>query len=63
MVLEHTEPLTTNNMAAQVVTRDKRGKVLTESYIAVPPGLTHEEAVAYVRKYNSHEITGFYTFT
>lgn len=63
MVLDQTEPLTTNNMAAMVVTRDAKGKVLTESYIAVAPGLTHEQAVAYVRKYTSHEIAGFYTFS
>lgn len=63
MVLDKTEPLSTNNMAAKVVTRNARGIILTESDIAIPAGLTHEQAVEFVRKYTSHEITGFYTFS
>ena len=63
MVLDKTEPLTTDNMAAKVVTRDANGHILSECDIAVPPGLTHAQAVTFVRRYNRNEITGFYTYS
>lgn len=56
------EPKTTNNMAAQVVTRNAKGRVTSTSDIAVPAGLTHDEAVAFVRRYTTHEIAQFVTY-
>ena len=57
------DPKTHANMAAQIVTRDKKGKVTSTSDIALPVGLTYLQAVEFVRRYTSHEIVGFYTFT
>ena len=57
------EPTTHANMAAQVVTRNAQGKVTSSSDIALPVGLTYLQAVEFVRRYTSHEIAGFYTFT
>lgn len=56
------EPLSTNNMAAECVTRDKKGRVVYTTDIAIPAGLTHDEAVAYVRRWNTHEIAQFVTY-
>lgn len=51
---ENGEPLTTDNMAAEM---EGGGS------LAVPAGLTHEEAVAFVRKYNQRRILQFVTFS
>ena len=53
--------LSTANMAAECVTRDAKGRVITTASIAIPAGLTHDEAVAYVRRWNQHEIAQFVT--
>ena len=50
-------------MAAECVTRDKRGRVTSTTAIAIPAGLTHDEAVAFVRRWNSHEIAQFVSYT
>ncbi len=63
MTLDKTEPLSTGNMAAEVVTRDAKGHILSTSDIAIPAGLTHEQAVAFVRKYTTHEIAQFVTYS
>jgi Mg/Co/Ni transporter MgtE len=55
--------LSTNNMAAECVTRDSRGRITSTTAIAIPAGLTHDEAVAYVRRWNQHEIAQFVTYT
>jgi hypothetical protein len=57
------ETLSTNNMAAECVTRDSRGRVISTTAIAIPAGLTYDEAVAYVRRWNQHEIAQFVTYT
>jgi hypothetical protein len=57
------ETLSTNNMAAECVTRDSRGRITSTTAIAIPAGLTHDEAVAYVRRWNQHEIAQFVTYT
>lgn len=57
------EPKTTGNMAAQCVTRDSKGRVTSTTDIAVPAGLTHDEAVAFVRQYNTHEIAQFVKYS
>ena len=56
-------PLSTVNMAAECVTRDKRGRVTSTTAIAIPAGLTHDEAVAFVRRWTSHEIAQFVTYS
>lgn len=56
------EPTSTSNMAAQVVTRDAKGLITSTTDIAIPAGLTHCEAVAYVRRWTSHEIAQFVTY-
>ena len=53
-----TEPLS-NSMAAECVMRDGKGHITCTTTIAVPDGLTHAEAVAYVRRRNQHEIASF----
>jgi hypothetical protein len=55
--------LTTDNMAAKCVVRNSDGTIHSEADIALPAGLTHDEAVAYVRKWNKNEISGFYTYS
>ena len=57
------EPLSTTNMAAECVTRDKRGRITSTTAIAIPAGLTHDEAVAYVRQWNQHEIGQFVQYS
>ena len=57
------EPLSTTNMAAECVTRDKKGNVTSTTAIAIPAGLTHDEAVAFVRQWNSHEIAQFVQYS
>ena len=57
------DPLSTNNMAAECVTRDKKGNVTSTTAIAIPAGLTHDEAVAFVRQWNSHEIAQFVQYS
>jgi hypothetical protein len=57
------DPLSTNNMAAECVTRDKQGRITSTTTIAIPAGLTHDEAVAYVRQWNSHEIAQFVQYS
>ena len=54
--------LSTANMAAECVTRDGKGRVTTTASIAIPAGLTHDEAVGYVRRWNQHEIAQFVTY-
>ena len=54
--------LSTANMAAECVTRDGKGRVTTTASIAIPAGLTHDAAVAYVRQWNQHEIAQFVTY-
>lgn len=54
--------LSTANMAAECVTRDGKGRVTTTTSIAIPAGLTHDEAVGYVRRWNQHEIAQFVTY-
>jgi hypothetical protein len=49
-------------MAAECVTRDGKGRVTSTTAIAVPAGLTHDEAVAFVRRWTSHEIAQFVTY-
>ncbi len=56
------EPLSTADMAAECVTRDKRGRVTSTTAIAIPAGLTHDEAVGFVRRWNQHEIAQFVTY-
>ena len=56
-------PLSTTNMAAECVTRDAKGRVTSTTAIAIPAGLTHDEAVAFVRRWTSHEIAQFVTYT
>ena len=56
-------PLSTPNMAAECVTRDAKGRVTSTTAIAIPTGLTHGEAVAFVRRWNSHEIAQFVVYT
>jgi len=56
------EPLSTANMAAECVTRDTKGRVTSTTAIAIPAGLTHDAAVAYVRCWNQHEIAQFVTY-
>lgn len=56
------EPKSTNHMAAQVVTRNAKGRITSTTDIAIPAGLTHDEAVAYVRRWTSHEIAQFVTY-
>ena len=56
-------PLSTANMAAECVTRDKRGRVTSTTAIAIPAGLTHDEAVAFVRRWNPHEIAQFVSYS
>lgn len=56
-------PLSTVNMAAECVTRDKRGRVTSTTAIAIPAGLTHDEAVAFVRRWNPHEIAQFVSYS
>jgi len=56
-------PLSTTNMAAECVTRDKRGRVISTYAIAIPAGLTHDEAVTFVRRWTSHEIAQFVVYT
>jgi hypothetical protein len=53
-------PLSTANMAAQLA----RGTDLTRT-IAVPPGLTHEQAVAWCQKWlgTGERIDGFVVYT
>ena len=57
------DPLSTNNMAAECVTRDQQGRITSTTTIAIPAGLTHDEAVAYVRQWNSHEIAQFVQYS
>ena len=57
------EPLSTNNMAAECVIRDSRGRIASTTAIAIPAGLTHDEAVAYVRRWNTHEIAQFVQYS
>ena len=57
------EPKSTGHMAAECVTRDSRGRITSTTAIAIPAGLTHDEAVAYVRRWNQHEIAQFVTYT
>jgi hypothetical protein len=57
------DPLSTPNMAAECVTRDAKGRVTSTTAIAIPAGLTHDEAVAFVRRWNSHEIAQFVTYS
>ena len=57
------EPKTTSNMSAECVTRNSKGKITSTTSIAVPAGLTHDEAVAFVRKYNNHEIAQFVEYS
>jgi len=57
------EPKSTANMAAQVVTRDRKGRVTSTSEIAIPAGITHAEAVAFVRRFTTHEIAQFVTYS
>jgi Mg/Co/Ni transporter MgtE len=57
------EALSTNNMAAECVTRDSRGRITSTTAIAIPAGLTHDEAVAYVRRWNKHEIGQFVQYS
>jgi len=56
-------PKSTANMAAQVVTRDRKGRVTSTSEIAIPAGITHAEAVAFVRRFTTHEIAQFVTYS
>ena len=56
-------PLSTADMAAECVTRDKRGRVTSTTAIAIPAGLTHDEAVAFVRRWNPHEIAQFVSYS
>jgi len=56
------EPKSTRNMVAECVTRDKKGHVTASWEIAIPEGITHDEAVTFVRKYTTHEIAGFLTY-
>lgn len=56
-------PLSTTNMAAECVTRDTKGRVTSTTAIAIPAGLTHDEAVAFVRRWTSHEIAQFVSYT
>lgn len=56
------EPKSAGNMAAECVTRDEKGRVTSTTSIAIPAGLTHDEAVAFVRKWNQHEIAQFVTY-
>jgi hypothetical protein len=56
------EPLSTADMAAECVTRDTKGRVTSTAAIAIPAGLTHDAAVAYVRRWNQHEIAQFVTY-
>jgi hypothetical protein len=56
------EPLSTADMAAECVTRDAKGRVTTTASIAIPAGLTHDEAVGFVRRWNQHEIAQFVTY-
>ena len=56
-------PLSTADMAAECVTRDKRGRETSTTAIAIPAGLTHDEAVAFVRRWTSHEIAQFVTYS
>jgi hypothetical protein len=57
------ESKSTHNMAAECVTRDKKGNVTSTTAIAIPAGLTHDEAVTFVRQWNQHEIAQFVTYT
>jgi hypothetical protein len=50
-------------MAAECVTRDKRGRVTSTTAIAIPAGLTHDEAVEFVRRWNTHEIAQFVQYS
>ena len=56
------EPLSTANMAAECVIRDTKGRVIATTAIAIPAGLTHDEAVTFVRRWNAHEIAQFVTY-
>ena len=56
-------PLSTVNMAAECVTRDTKGRVTSTTAIAIPAGLTHDEAVAFVRRWNPHEIAQFVSYS
>jgi hypothetical protein len=49
-------------MAAECVTRDAKGRVTTTASIAIPAGLTHDEAVGFVRRWNQHEIAQFVSY-
>ena len=55
--------LSTTNMAAECVTRDTKGRVTSTTAIAIPAGLTHDEAVAFVRRWTSHEIAQFVSYS
>lgn len=57
------EPLSSHHMAAECVTRDKKGNVTSTTAIAIPAGLTHDEAVAFVRQWNLHEIAQFVQYS
>lgn len=48
------QPLSTGNMAAEM----EGGTTL-----AIPAGLTHDEAVAYVRRFNQNPILQFVQFS
>jgi len=52
------EPLTTGNMFAKL--EGPNGLTYT---LAVPPGLTWTQAVAFVRRYSKHDILGFYNWS
>jgi hypothetical protein len=56
------EPLSTADMAAECVTRDTKGRVTSTTAIAIPAGLSHDEAVGFVRRWNQHEIAQFVTY-
>jgi hypothetical protein len=56
------EPLSTADMAAECVTRDTKGRVTSTTAIAIPVGLNHDAAVAFVRRWNQHEIAQFVTY-
>lgn len=52
--------VSTANMSALLINEDTKG----ERYLAIAPGLTHEQAVEFVNQYRGtrERIAGFYTF-
>lgn len=50
-------PLSPDNCAAELVTYSPGGRALSTRTLAIAPGLTHEEAVAYVDQYRAPNET------